>query len=599
MAEQFVTGTIAAPGFYGLNTQDSSIQLNSGFALQAENCVIDKFGRIGARHGWTKVNTSAASSGYFRSIFELVKSDGNVVLSAANNHLYEGTTTLTQKTICGTNFHTGTFVRSGTTLTVTSSSHGYLVGDQVYLNNTDHTGQYTVVTVPSSATFTVTVTDSGATSGSINTVNVLTYTITDDNWQFAAMPYGTGLSGSAHVVAVQSGHIPLVFHKLGTSSHSHTDGYHFQRLADVGNVPSGYSVTTFKPSCALSDYGRLWVAGTDATDTQTVYFSDLQNPSEWLSGTSGYLDISQVIPTGDPIVALAAHNGFLVIFCKRHIVIYDNAKDPANLTLKDVIKGVGCVARDSVQSVNGTDILFLSETGVQSLQRIVQEKSLPFRDVSKNIRDDIVRTSSGETLANIKAVYYPTDAFYVISFPTTGIAYCFDTRVALQDGSFRVTSWSGLVPTAYCVLADRSLYVGRSGYIGKYEGFLDNTASFRLYYYTNYFDFDQPNVIKVLKKLNIVAIGGSQQPITVKWGFDYAFNYSSQSVVLQGETVYEYGIAEYGIAKYSAGIALENIKASLGGSGKVIQLGFETDIDGTELSIQKLDFSLKTGKNLI
>ena len=66
-----------------------------------------------------------------------------------------------------------------------------------------------------------------------------------------------------------------------------------------------------------------------------------------------------------------------------------------------------------------------------------------------------------------------------------------------------------------------------------------------------------------------------------------------------GQSIYEYGIAEYGLSKYSTGVALENVKASLSGSGKVIQLGFETDIDGTELSIQKLDFSLKTGKNLI
>ena len=56
MSEQLLTGSIAAPGFYGLNTQDSSVQLNSGFALEAFNCVIDKYGRIGARKGWTKVN---------------------------------------------------------------------------------------------------------------------------------------------------------------------------------------------------------------------------------------------------------------------------------------------------------------------------------------------------------------------------------------------------------------------------------------------------------------------------------------------------------------------------------------------------------------
>jgi len=33
------TGSIAAPGFLGLNTQDSSVQLSSGFALTANNCV--------------------------------------------------------------------------------------------------------------------------------------------------------------------------------------------------------------------------------------------------------------------------------------------------------------------------------------------------------------------------------------------------------------------------------------------------------------------------------------------------------------------------------------------------------------------------------
>ena len=55
------TGTIAAPGFLGLNLQESSIQLSSGFALTAQNCVIDRYGRIGARRGWTPVNTTVNS----------------------------------------------------------------------------------------------------------------------------------------------------------------------------------------------------------------------------------------------------------------------------------------------------------------------------------------------------------------------------------------------------------------------------------------------------------------------------------------------------------------------------------------------------------
>jgi len=599
MAEELLTGSIAAPGFYGLNTQDSSVQLSSGFALEAYNCVIDQYGRIGARKGWTKVNSTAAGSGSFRSIFELVKPDGNVVFSAANNNLYEGTTTLTQKTICGTNFHTGTFTRSGTVLTITSASHGYLVGDLVYLNNADHTGEYTVVTVPSSSTFTVTVTNTGATSGSLNIVNVLSYTISDDNWQFAGMPLGTGLTASSHVVAVQEGHIPLVFHKLGTSSHSHTDGYHFQRLGDVAtNLPTGYSTTTFKPSCSLYAYGRLWVANTDPTDTQTVYFSDLQNPGVWTTGTAGKLDLSAVIQTGEPITALAQHNNFLVIFTKNHVITYSGAKDPATMTLSDIISGVGCIARDSVQSVAGTDILFLSATGVQSLQRIIQEKSLPFRDVSKNVRDDLINLVNGEVLANIKAIYYPTDAHYLLSLPSSGFTYCFDTRGVLENGSSRTTIWKQINPTAFCITEARELYMGQSGYIGKYNLYQDNGVKYRMSYFTNYFDFDKATQVKILKKINVVAIGGSNQPIAVKWGYDYTRNYFSRAITLQQVQVYEYGTAEYGIATYTNGIALDTANIQASGSGTVTQLGFESDINGTPLSIQKIDFFLKQGKTL-
>jgi hypothetical protein len=598
MAEQIISGGIGAPGFAGLNLQDSSVQLNTGFALEAFNCVIDKYGRIGARKGWDNVNTTAVSAGPFRSIFELVKADGNVVLSAANSHIYEGTTTLTQKTICGTNFHTGTFTRSGTVLTVTSSSHGYSVGQQVYLNNTDHTGEYTVVTVPSSSTFTVTVTNSGATSGSINTVNVLSYTISDDNWQFVGMSLGTGLSASAHAIAVQESHVPLVFHKLGTSSHSHTDGYHFQRLGDVGNVPSGYTVDTFQPSCALSAFGRLWVAGTSTLDTQTIYFSDLQNPSEWLSGTSGRLDISTVIPTGDPIVALAQHNNFLIIFCKKNIVIYSNPMVPAELKLEDTIKGIGCIARDSVASVAGTDLLFLSDTGVQSLGRIVNEKSLPFRDISKNVRDELMLAVNSEEAKNIKGVYYGSDAFYLLALPSTKFTYCFDTRGVLENGAAKTTIWKDINPTAFAITSTRQLYLGEKGYIGRYTGYSDNGTSYRWSYYTNYFDFDKPNSLKILKKIGFVAIGGGTQTVSVKWSFDYSDNSFGGTVSLNPNVVYEYGTAEYGIAEYANGISLDTKKFNASGSGRVLQLGFEAEIDGYPLSIQKVDFMLKEGKQV-
>ena len=536
MSENLVTASIQAPGFSGLNIQDASVQLTSGYALEANNCVIDKFGRIGARKGWTEVNTSALSpAGAVRTIFEFVKSDGNVVFSAANNKIYTGTTTLT----------------AAVDTTVTNAAG---TGTQAY-------------------------------------------TITDDNWQIASMPYNHGGNTSAHAVFAQGGHPVLVYHKLGNASHNHTGAYGFQRLGDVGTLPAAYSVTTFTPNCAMTSYGRLWTANITG-DNQTVYFSDLQDPSNFTTGTSGYLDISTVVPTGDGIVALAAHNGFLIIFCKRSIIIYSNPKDPANLALQDVIKGVGCIARDSVVSVAGSDIMFLSETGVQSLGRLIQEKSMPLRDVSKNVRDDLLSNVASETLVNIKAAYSSVDAFYLLSLPTTGLTYCFDTRGTLENGAARTTIWTSIKPTSFCFTESRQLYIGQAGYIGLYTGYNDNGTTYRMSYYTNYFDLDQPTTLKILKKIGVIVIGGNSQVLAVKWDTDYTRNYDSSTITIGAVTVAEYGIAEYNIAEYSDGINLSNNKFNASGTGKTLQLGFESDINGFPLSIQKIDLAVKTGKIL-
>jgi hypothetical protein len=536
MAEELLTGAIQAPGFSGLNIQDSSVQLTSGYALEAFNCVIDKYGRIGARKGWTNVNTAAiASSPAVKTVFEFVKSDGNVVFSAAGNKIYTGTTTLTA-------------VVNGTVVDAAGT---------------------------------------GTTS----------ITVTDDNWQVAPMPYNNGGNTSAHAVFAQAGHPLLIYHKVGNATHNHTGAYGFQRAGDIGTLPAGYTVTSFTPNCAMTAYGRLWTANITGNN-QTIYFSDLQNPTNFTTGTAGSLDISTVIPTGDGIVALAAHNGFLIIFCSRTVVIYANPSNPATMTLQDVIKGFGCIARDSVVSVFGADLYFLSETGVQSLGRLIQEKSMPLRDVSKNVRDDLIANVNTETLANIKAVYFATDAFYLLSLPSTGFTYCFDTRGVLENGAARTTIWESINPRSFCVLENRTLYIGNAGYIGKYTGYQDNGAIYRWSYYTNYFDFDQPTSLKILKKLGLVVIGGGAQVVAIKWGFDYTNNYNSSIITLKAITVAEYGVSEYGIAEYSNGIALDTPKFNASGSGKVLQIGFESDINGFPLSVQKVDIAIKTGKNI-
>ena len=105
MAQKLQNVTISAPGFSGINTQDSPIDLDPSFAKVADNCVIDSFGRIGARNGYELLTSDATNLGASvgtESIFEYVDQSGDItILSAGNNKLFSGTTTITEITPAG------------------------------------------------------------------------------------------------------------------------------------------------------------------------------------------------------------------------------------------------------------------------------------------------------------------------------------------------------------------------------------------------------------------------------------------------------------------------------------------------------------------
>ena len=104
MAQQLQSITITAPGFAGINTQDAPLAQDASFSAVADNCVIDKEGRIAARKGYTLLNGNdlLGSSDGIESMGEYVASDGDVAfLSAGNNKIFSGTTTMVDETPAG------------------------------------------------------------------------------------------------------------------------------------------------------------------------------------------------------------------------------------------------------------------------------------------------------------------------------------------------------------------------------------------------------------------------------------------------------------------------------------------------------------------
>ena len=361
MAQQLQNITVQAPGFAGINSEDSPLSLDQSFAATASNCIIDSSGRVGSRKGYTAVstnNTVLGTSLGIEAVHESVDASGDkVVFAAGNNKIFK-------------------------------------LGANDALTDMTPNG----------------------------------YTINANNWKIVDF--------NNHTYFFQRGQAPLLYTDEGgiagdgtlesIANHSHA----------TGTAPSGNEV--------LAAYGRLWVADI-VGDKKTVHFSGLLSGHNWNSEGAGTLNLLDVLPNGDDeIVALAAHNGFLIIFCKRCIVVYSNAETIASIQLADTVEGVGCIARDSVQHT-GTDILFLSDNGVRSFGRTIQEKSMPMRDISNNVRSELMQIVNQQTNP-IKSLYSADEAFYLLSLSDSQTVYCFDMKQALPDGANRVTTWSGINP---------------------------------------------------------------------------------------------------------------------------------------------------------
>ena len=497
--------SLAAPGFFGLNTQEASVNVQQNFALVANNAVIDTYGRVGARKGYSTLSdTNAADTIY--CIHEHINKDGT-------SQIY------------------------------------FVGGDEIYTM---------------------------ATNGTVALDHSIASTPADSNWQ--------PLSFNGNVYLFHEGEDPVVNDIVGATG--------WDTLSSYSAMPSGVT----EAGVGLSAYGRIWMARTNLNKT-TVYWSDTLIGTSFNTGTAGAIDLENVFTNGtDEITHLAAFNGNLVIFCKKSVIIYSGAQEPATMQVADIIDGVGCIARDTVQDI-GSDIIFLSDTGLRSLGRVIQEKSAPMRDLSRNVRDQLLDEVSTEE-GIIKSVYYEKEAFYLLTVPSLQKVWCFDIRSALEDGSFRVTTWTSPNLNSFCVTRDRQLLIGNALRVMQYGGYQDNGTPYTMSYFTTYLDAGAPSNLKLLKDASFLFIGGGGETFSVKWDVDYGSNYASKVFSFPASASGEYGVDEYTVAEYSVGAVINRKNLTLSKTGRVFQLGVEATIDGSPLSIQQIDIFVKGGRTV-
>lgn len=512
MAGSLTVTNLGAPGFYGLNTQDSPTGLDPKFCLAAENVVIDQSGRLAARKGWER----------FIAADENINQDGVKLVFEYINSV-------------------------GATELIVVVASGYI---------------YSVDESNSAA---------------------LIYTGLD--WSEAEWK---AVNFNNKCYFFQRGHDPLVY-----------DGSSCIKL----NLAGSYSGTVQTAHEVLAAYGRLWTADT-LTDKVTVKWSDTLIGQAWTGGAAGSLDLNTVYGEGvRPVTALAAFNGKLVIFCDKTIILYDGAAtDPANdLVLSDIINGVGCVARDSVINI-GTDILFLSDSGVRSLGRVISEKSAPINDISKNVRDTMIADIvAHDDYDSIKAGYNEKDGYYLLSLPNVRKSYCLDLKQRLPDGSARITTWS-LAPLSMCYRLNRDFVYGFNTGVGRSStDYKDDGALYQMAYFSSHLANGDLSNLSILKFLRLMGYGGSNYLIRFLWGTDYeGLPNQTQTRFPAAGAASEYGsngATEYGIGEYgSAVLVIRALRQNLSGTGRVFQIGIQVPIYGYAFSIQQIDIFTKKGR---
>ena len=436
-------------------------------------------------------------------------------------------------------------------------------------------------------------------------------TITDSNWQW--------VNFNNEFWGVQAGHKPINY-----------DGTNWYDVEDLGAYAAPGGVTTFNPSCALGNFGRMWYGGI-TEDPGTLFYSDNLIGEKLTGGAAGSLDLRTVWGS-DEIVGLGAIMDKLVIFGKNNIAIYNGASTPSSMALDELIQGVGLAGRDNIVYVSA-ELLFMSYEGLQSLGRIqAADGKAPLSDISIAVRNSLTYYLSTADLKTVKSVYYQEEGLVITFIPDNLLAYVSDFSNSPQLSIPRVTTWHfSDAPLCGVGTIDGNLIMGLAKNIALYDGYYDvsitDTTSTNgssgacstaggtwdgskcwsttnnLYNYTwstTWMDFNLPTTTKILKEVLFYYSGGRGCSTTLQTFVDYDSAKPLRKVFKlaadDDAALYGASTSLYGTAKFTKKIGPSEYKIPLARTGKVVKFKMITEVVGDFSSLVSATLLTKQGK---
>jgi hypothetical protein len=576
MAQPTNQFTIRGNGFQGLNTEMSPIGSDPSFALKADNCVIDRVGRMTSREAF-KLETPLQEN--------LLSGENTDITCVSADYSNDGYDINRPMPVC-------------TVLT------GTYYADESPVKRMDWNGPEQIETRelnPSEAHEYDLVFDSGT------TLMPCTYPAINK----------AGLERSLYVHFKDD----LFLFSRGNSFLKYQGGGVW---ADVPYTPpqtdAGNIVDKIDGDIAISAYGRLWVSGVNG-DYQTIYYSSLLREDQWYDGqatpdddqnTAGIINVSEYWPVEfDQIVNIHAHNGMLIVFGRRSILVYGNANtgDPAGeqgIFLQDGISNVGLVERDAVCNI-GTDVMFCDDTGMRSLGRVIQEKSNPIGEPSMNVKREFMdmikmEQDSGALVRGIKVAYFPSKSMVVCLFRTYDIAYTFSTERPSSTGGAKVTRWTDCYWSSMYFAEDDSIgrpYLGGRNNTGllQYKGYF-GVEPFRMDFESMALGVTGSTIQTVVAKSIIYLVLSQAVPARAKakWGFGSYLQYE-QDFLIKTKGTTEFAVAEFGESEFLGGEpGIWKNKVNTIGAGEFMRVGLEIEVDGSPFAIQEIAVNSAIGR---
>ena len=353
-------------------------------------------------------------------------------------------------------------------------------------------------------------------------------------------------------------------------------------------------------------YGRVWQV--DNSDNANLLYSGLLDEADWGGSGAGSIDFSNIWTDGqDRITAIVGFNGALVVFGMRHIVfIIDGSGselglNPSNAYVVDVISGTGCVDQQTVQPIGETELLYLSLTGVQSLQRVIQERSNPTATVSKAITTDLMTSYRAAAAGTLRSAYDEKEEVYILTLTDQSISYAFDTSSPYGDVAdehlYPVFKWD-LAPSSWSARENGDLLMGGAGNIYKYSGLTDDGTSIAIDYESPWLELGEElgNRLKILKRIGAIIFTSLDGNVVYKWSTDFDTALQSYSKAFSAPSgASEWGTSLWGTDEWSGPISLTITRIPARATGQYFKVGISASVD-TSFSIQQVELFAKIGR---